>query len=220
MSGFDAVVFDLDGLVLDTEAGYRTAWRRAAADWRVELDEDFFLALSGQEAGAVSQALTSVLGEDAPPERFWTRATRHWRQHVDMHGIAVRPGFYELMGWLRERHIPCALATNSHKRYALQCLRVAGLENVFTHLATRDQVERGKPAPDVYLAAAVHLGIAPADCLALEDSPTGLAAARGAGMRCILVPGVPLPAEAASGAWRTFASLLEVRDWLREQSMG
>ncbi|HLF98007.1 MAG TPA: HAD family phosphatase [Methylococcaceae bacterium] len=214
MSSFDAVIFDLDGLVLDTEAGYRTAWRRAAAESGVDLDEDFFWALSGQEAGAVSQALTAVLGEDTTPERFWTRAARHWREHLDIHGIAVRPGFYELMGWLRERRIPCALATNSQRRYALECLGVAGLGDTFAHLVTRDQVERGKPAPDVYLAAAAHLGVAPARCLALEDSPTGLASARAAGMRCILVPGAPLPAEAAENAWRTFTTLLDVRDWL------
>lgn len=211
---FKAVIFDLDGLVLDTEAGYRAAWRRAAAEWGAELDEDFFWALSGQEAGAVSQALAAVLGEDAAPEHFWTRATRHWREHVDIHGIAVRPGFPELRDWLLRSGIPCALATNSQRRYALECLRVAGLEDAFSHLVDRDQVERGKPAPDVYLAAAERLGVAPAHCLALEDSPTGLASAHTAGMRCILVPSAPLPTEAAENAWRTFTTLLDVRDWL------
>lgn len=214
MSGFSAVIFDLDGLVLDSESGYRAAWRRAAAEWGATLDEDFFLALSGQEAGVVDHALAAILGEEAALRRFWARATQHWREHVERHGIAVCPGFHELMTWLGERRVPCALATNSRMRHALECLRVAGLMDVFACLAARDQVRRGKPAPDVYLAAAARLGVAAADCLALEDSPVGLASARAAGMRCILVPGAPPHPEATDRAWRTFSSLLEVRDWL------
>jgi HAD superfamily hydrolase (TIGR01509 family) len=216
---FKAAIFDLDGLVLDTESGYRAAWRRAAAEWDVELDEDFFLGLSGQEAGAVGRALAGALGKNAALDEFWSRATRHWREYVETHGIAVRPGFHDLMDWLRGRRIPCALATNSQRRYALECLRLAGLENAFSHLVDRDQVERGKPAPDVYLAAAARIGVAPAECLALEDSPTGLASAHAAGMRCILVPCAPLPVQVAENAWRTFPSLVEVRRWLIEQSL-
>lgn len=215
-----AVIFDLDGLVLDTEAGYRAAWRGAAAEAGGELDEDFFLALSGQEAEAVHRALAAVLGDQMMTEEFGSRAAHHWREHVARHGIPVRPGFHSFMDWLKERRIPCALATNSQQRYALECLALAGLEGRFAHLVSRDQVERGKPAPDVYLAAAERLGVTPAHCLALEDSPTGLASARAAGMRCVLVPSAPPGPQATQQAWRTFPTLAEVRDWLAGQLPG
>jgi HAD superfamily hydrolase (TIGR01509 family) len=101
------------------------------------------------------------------------------------------PGALELLAALRERAIPIGLATNSGREFATRALRAAGVYDRFDAVLSAEDVEHPKPAPDVYLAAAAAVGADPEDCVALEDSETGVAAARAAGMTVIGVPSFP-----------------------------
>jgi beta-phosphoglucomutase len=184
---FRAAILDMDGLALDSEATYRHAWRRAAAELGLELDAAFCDGLFGRHADDVEQALQGFLGHGFEPERFHRSAERHWREYLESRGMARMPGLDRLLATLRRRGIPYALATNSDQPYALECLRLAGLEAAFPAVVTRDQVACGKPAPDLFLEAARRLDTPPEWCLALEDSETGLAAARAAGTIAVLV---------------------------------
>lgn len=211
MPHFQAVIFDLDGLVLDTEPTYCLAWRQAAADLGVELDDAFFAHLSGCQGSDVEAALLAQAGADFALADFRRLSADHWRRHVDSHGIAVKAGVHDLLQRLRELSLPFGLATNSRRHYAGQCLRLAGLEHAFPLLAARDDVAKGKPEPDVFLLAASLLGAAPAGCLALEDSLPGLTAAHRAGMAAVLVTDCAATARAgADVALRVLASLQEV----------
>lgn len=184
---FSAVIFDLDGLVLDTETTYRLAWERAATEMGFALGDAFFAGLSGLQGSAVEAALLAELGQDFALTDFKQRGDRHWQQHVDRHGIAVKPGFHALLAHIQQRCLPFALATNSRRHYAELCLHLAGLDDTFPVMAARDDVARGKPAPDVFLQAARLLEAAPEGCLVLEDSLPGLTAARHAGMAPALI---------------------------------
>ena len=184
---FTALILDMDGLVLDSETTYCQAWRRAAAELGHQLDEVFLQSLFGRHADDVVRLLAASLGPDFDRQRFFQTAERHWFDHIQSSGIPRMPGVDVLLKVVRERTIRFALATNSDAHYARLCLRMGGLEGVFPVIVTRDQVASGKPEPDVFLEAARRLEIEPEVCLVLEDSETGLLAARAAGMQAVLI---------------------------------
>jgi HAD superfamily hydrolase (TIGR01509 family) len=128
------------------------------------------------------------------------------------------PGVEDLLDVLDSRRIPYALATNSDGAYAEQCLSLARLESRFPLAVTRDQVAAGKPAPDVFLEAARRLGVAAGQCLVLEDSATGLLAARRAGAVPVLVLARPAPEESKALAALGFRTLLEVAEDIRARA--
>ena len=184
---FRAAILDMDGLALDSESTYCHAWRFAAAELGRELDEAFLHGLFGKHADDVERDLMEILGEAYERERFYRSAERHWREHLAQHGMARMPGLDDLLALFLRRGLPFALATNSDGIYAHECLRLSGVESEFPVIVTRDQVRRGKPEPDLFLEAARRLGVPPEACLVLEDSATGLAAARAAGTIAVLV---------------------------------
>jgi HAD superfamily hydrolase (TIGR01509 family) len=187
LPAFSAVIFDMDGLVLDSETTYCGAWRKAAAALGHELDDAFFESLFGRHADDVVQALAAELGPRFDREGFFRAAERYWFEHIETHGIPRMPGIEALLARFREASIPYALATNSDGHYARLCLERGGLHDAFPVMVTRDQVALGKPEPDVFLEAARRLNVDPAACLVLEDSETGLMAARAAGTQPILI---------------------------------
>ena len=184
---FAAIIFDMDGLVLDSETTYCTAWRQAAADVGHRLDDGFLESLFGRHADDVVQTLAEKLGPAFDRKVFFKAAEQHWFSHIRTHGIPRMPGIEALLACLRERSIPFALATNSEGHYARLCLEHGSLREAFPVMVTRDQVALGKPEPDVFLEAARRLDVDPAACLVLEDSETGLQAARAAGTQPILI---------------------------------
>jgi beta-phosphoglucomutase len=205
---FEAVIFDMDGLALDTEPTYVHAWRQAAAEFGIHLDDAFCHGLFGRHADDVEQALKGKIGNGFDRRRFHELAARHWRAYAASHGIAKMPGLDALLDVLAHHRIPYALATNSDAPYARECLYLARAAERFPLVVTRDQVARGKPAPDLFVEAAARLRTLPARCLILEDSETGLLAARESGGLPILVtPGQDLPAGLTSLALAVFPSL-------------
>lgn len=184
---FEAILFDMDGLILDSEETYVGAWERAAADLGSPLEPGFAQSLFGRHADDVARALQSVLGDRYDPVIFFQSAKNHWYRLLEAQGIDPLPGVMGLISTLQGLGIPYALATNSDHPYADYCLECAGLRSFFPHFITRDQVERGKPAPDLFQEASKRLGVAARHCLVLEDSETGLRAASAFGATPILI---------------------------------
>jgi HAD superfamily hydrolase (TIGR01509 family) len=203
IAGLKAAILDMDGLAIDTEATYVTAWRGAAVELGFELDEAFCRSLFGCHADAVKQRIRDYAGQRFDISRFDEIATRIWHRHVEAYGIAPMPGLENLLRFFRDRNLPYALATNSEARFAAICLERSGTANLFPLIVTRDQVAQGKPAPDLYLEAARRLGLAPGQCLALEDSEAGIESAALAGTFAALVNG----RRQASARERRFARL-------------
>lgn len=188
---FSAVIFDMDGLVLDTESTYRLAWRQAASAMGYEFPELFLTALSGLQSLDVEREFRIHCGGDFDFNHFKRLSADCWRSHVNANGIKVKHGFVLLLEFLIRENIPYCLATNSGAANALECLDLAGLYNVFSLIVTRDQVQQGKPAPDIFIKAAESLRVPIGRCLVLEDSHAGIEAASRAGAVPVWIPSSP-----------------------------
>lgn len=191
----EAVVFDMDGLMLDSERAINECMARAASDLGHELPASLWLQMIGGGDGLCRRLLTERIGANATVELL-ARAEAMYDVVADA-GIAHRPGIIDLLDWLVARGIPRAVATSTRRPLAMRKLAAAGLLPYFDAVATSSDVAAPKPAPDVYLLAASKLGVAPARCLVLEDSPTGVRAALAAGMTPVQVPDMLVPDDAA-----------------------
>jgi HAD superfamily hydrolase (TIGR01509 family) len=186
-----AVIFDNDGLTLDTEH----TWTRAEAALYARYGTEFTLDHKREMLGTSGEksALTMERHLDQPGRGDELRVELRNLVHDELDGTGVEPmpGVIQLLDALGEHGIPLGLATNSGREFATRALRAAGIYERFAAVVSAEDVEHPKPAPDVYLAAAAELGADPGDCVALEDSETGVTAARAAGMTVVGVPSFP-----------------------------
>ena len=208
-----AVVFDMDGLLIDSERTTREIWQASTADCGFVLSDEMYLTLIGLSAEEAELAVAASFGDGFAPAAFRERRVARMQDLLASGGAAFKPGAREILTWVSSLGIPVALATASRREEVRE--RLGELADVFTTITTRDDVDRGKPNPDIYLAAAASLGLAPGECLALEDSFAGVRAAAAAGMPVLMVPDLAQPTpEIASLAGAVFATLLEARDAL------
>ncbi|UWX03912.1 HAD family phosphatase [Pseudoxanthomonas sp. NC8] len=182
----DAVIFDMDGLMLDSERAINLCMARAARELGHDLPDTLWLQMIGGGDGLCRRLLAERIGGEAT-DVLLDRAEAMYDAVADA-GIDHRPGIVDLLEFLVARGIPRAVATSTRRPLAVRKLAAAGLAPYFDAVCTSSDVPRPKPAPDVYLLAASTLGVAPSRCLVLEDSPTGVRAALAAGMTPIQVP--------------------------------
>ncbi len=188
LPSFSAIIFEMDGLVLDTESSYFMAWKRASIEMGFHFTEDFCHSMSGLHYKAVEKKLRAFCGNDFDLTLFNRLSGKYWRDTVSQQGIAVKKGFFKLLNIIKAKNIPTCLATNSHHQNTLECLQLAKISDVFQIIVTRDHVKQGKPAPDIFLLAAELLQVQISQCLVLEDSKTGVEAAVSAGANTIFIP--------------------------------
>lgn len=203
-----AVIFDMDGLLLDSEPVYRDSWQASARELGHELSDELYASFIGRRIALCEAELGERFGTGFQVPRFRELWKARWHHRVTTRGVDLKPGAVEFLEFLDHRCLPRAIATSSARPEAQ--LVLGALAARFGAIVTGDQVTNGKPAPDIYLAAARALDIEPGSCLVLEDSEPGATAACAAGMRCIIVPDLKHPSPAvAAGALRVCASLHE-----------
>ncbi|ESS72611.1 HAD-superfamily hydrolase, subfamily IA, variant 3 [Methyloglobulus morosus KoM1] len=190
LTDFAAFIFDLDGLVLDTEPTYFAAWQKTVETMGFQLEPALFRTLSGFHYQGVKTQLQAWLGQEFDLQAFDQLGKEIWRHHVHEQGIQVKPGVIALLDYARQQGIPICLATNSLKPYAQECLAVAGLTHRFPTMVTGSDVERAKPAPDIFLKAAEKMQVDIRHCVIFEDSPTGVAAAVATDAYTVYVPSI------------------------------
>ena len=189
------VVFDMDGVLIDSERIIRAAAQAAALEIDRQLTDDFYASVLGLPGARVEAAFMAEFGPDFPLPDYRKRFERCYRLEVDERGIQPKPGVPELLQLLRARGVPVAVATATRSGNAERALEAAGLLDHLPVCVTGDQVAQSKPAPDVFLAAAARLGLAPELCIAVEDSEVGARAAVAAGMWTLMVPDFRPPSE-------------------------
>jgi len=198
----------MDGLMLDTEIIYHQAWQRAAADLGYRLDDDLLHGLIGIRTEECEEIICARLDDAFPLDAFRLDWNQRWREIAETEGIPRKPGLLELLDLLEARQIPKAVATSSTQGEAEYSLTVTQLRARFPVVVSGDQVAHGKPAPDIFLAAAAALDVDPTRCMAFEDSSAGAIAASAAGMSTYIVPDlVPPSAEARGRVADVFSSL-------------
>lgn len=212
-----AVVFDMDGLLLDSEAKSQEVFIKAAQIVGVEFTPEQVLQMVGRNAASGYQYLSGLLGGEAAAEAFISVRDEMYEQEFEAGRIPLKTGVLEVLNALDECRIPRAIATSTRRDIAIRKLKKVDIVDRFDYIVGGDEVTNGKPAPDIYIKATGLLGKNPPNCLACEDSPPGIEAAYTAGLRTILIPDLITPTERMIGhAWKVLPSLHEVSALIRE----
>jgi len=182
-----AVIWDLDGVIIDSAEEHRQAWQRLAQEEGIQLSDADFWATFGKR----NDDIIPVIWGPQPLQRVQALANRkeaYFRELIRKTGAAL-PGSIELLRGLHEEGFVQALASSAPIENIQLISEVLGLRQYFTALVSGETVAHGKPAPDIFLKAAKELGTSPGQCLVIEDAVAGVQAAHAAGMRCIAVAG-------------------------------
>ena len=207
-----ALIFDFDGLILDTESAIYQSWRELYTDHGHELPIERFSQCIGSDFSEAYDPMADL--EQFTGKTFdWTAedARREERVRTLLHESAELPGVRARLEEAHELGVPCSIASSSSHRWVNGWLEKLGLRHHFTNVSTRNDVARIKPAPDLFLHAAGKLGVALDEAVIFEDSLNGLRAAKAAGIRCIVVPGPTTKHLEFEGAWRVVESLAAIR---------
>jgi len=206
-----AAIFDMDGLLFDTERLCCAAWQAVSAEEGYTMRDELFLSCVGRNNRDTKDFVLATLGKDFPYERFNERAREWMRNRMELNGPPEKPGARLLLQYFKDNAIPLALATSTGEQSARWMIGKAGFDGYFSAFAFGSEVERGKPEPDIFLLAKKRLGdFASSSCAVFEDSPAGLKAAHTAGMRTVFVPDMIVSAPGlAPLVWKRIASLEE-----------
>jgi HAD superfamily hydrolase (TIGR01509 family) len=194
-----AVVFDLDGLMFDTEALFFRVSSEVLETRRKRFTPEIMRALIGRRSAEVAHVLKEMTGLEEPVERLQAEVKERFYAEMDT-AVHPTPGLFVLLDHLRHRGLPLAVATSSSHAYADRLLVRHGLRDRFRFVLASEDVARGKPDPQIYRLAAERFGVPPQEVLVLEDSPAGLSAAVGAGAIAVGVPHEHSPAEGLTAA--------------------
>ena len=212
-----AIIFDMDGLMLDTERIAQQAWRAAGAEWDYTLPDAVYLSVVGRTVRDTEASFLEAFGPEFPFRAMYDRKQEITDDLIAQHGIPTKPGLWELLEQIESLGLAKAVATSTARPRATQKLTLTRLIDRFPFIVCGNEIPRGKPAPDIFLSAAEKLNVSPQHCLVLEDSEAGIKAAHAAGMTPVMVPDMKQPSpEIQTLAFRVLDSLHAVRPLLHD----
>jgi HAD superfamily hydrolase (TIGR01509 family) len=207
-----AVIFDMDGLMLDTEPVAARAWTDAADRLGLPFDHAVTRRMIGRNFPDCRMLIREHHGDDYPVDALMSGWHAAYDAIIEREGLVVKEGLFELLDWLEAQAIPKAVATSTRRSRAQAKLERIGVAQRFATLVGGDEIARGKPAPDIFLEVAARLAADAGACLVLEDSEPGVRGALAAGMAAIVVPDLHAPSDALVAAGPLVLSTLhEVR---------
>ena len=211
-----AVIFDMDGLMFDTERPARGAWFRAMLERGYALDDGVYLKVIGRTSLATRAIFIEAFGPDLPIDAIESSATRHLRDLIEP-TPPIKPGLLELLDFIDELGLIMAVASSTARAEVTRRLNACRLERRFSAVVAGDDVSAGKPAPDLFFRASELLRVPPAECVVLEDSHVGIEAAAAAGMTPMMIPDMVEPSARCRGlAACVVSSLSDVGQVLRQ----
>lgn len=190
-----AVLFDMDGTLIDTEKYYRIFWPRAMAEFGYHMTDEQVLSMRSLGRPFAPAQLKAWFGEDLDYYAIRARRTEMMEECLDREGISLKAGAVEILEYLRRAGIPAAVATATPPERTEKYLQLTGIREYFTKIISATQVKEGKPSPDIYLFACEEMGAAPGECMAVEDSPNGVLSAYRAGCKVVMIPDQTQPEE-------------------------
>ncbi|WP_213974372.1 HAD family hydrolase [Tepidanaerobacter acetatoxydans] len=218
MEKLSLIIFDMDGLMFDTERISALAWQKTGEELGFKLDPDIIAGATGLNANDALPYFKKYLGERFSYSEIQKVKLAYFNKYIKENGLPVKEGLYELIDFLEDVSIPKAVATSTHRKKAEECLSFANVKDRFDLIVCGDEVLRGKPEPDIFLKAAEELNCLPNECIVLEDSENGLKAALRAKMYPICVPDLRRPSkEVRKLIFKEFSSLIEVKDFLEKE---
>ena len=215
----NSIVFDMDGILFDTERLYKDAWLTVGTGMGLSDSQEVSEHCVGLSYADTKKYILERYGQDFPFDRFINGVSGCVQAQIDRDGVPVKDGVYDILAYLRKSKYKIGLATSSSMHSAKGHLIQSGLSDYFYIIVTSDMVAKGKPAPDIYLAACSMLGAAPRDTYAVEDSPNGIKSAHNAGLRTIMVPDLFEPtAELDDMLYAKFDTLLGLKSYLESNN--
>ena len=216
---YKAVIFDMDGLLLDTERISLDTFRDTCREFNYEPDTEVYLKCVGTNDARTKEIIIDAFGDDFPYQAISQVWFEKYRCAVQDHPIPVKEGAKDFLEFIQESPLKIALATSTNHQMAREKLKNAGLTSFFQTIVGGDQVAQSKPAPEIYLKAARLINVSPTTCLALEDSDNGVTAAYRAGMTVIQIPDLQQPSpEVRAFGHKIFSSLKETRTFLSNEA--
>jgi len=183
-----AVVFDMDGILFDTERLCRDCWIALSKEFEIPNMEEVYALCIGVNVQATRQIVYDNYGKDFPFEEYDRRASAMYNEYIAEHGVPVKEGVRETLEALAKAGAKIAVASSTRREKVLRLLASAGIDRYFTAVVGGDTVTRSKPDPEIFLTACKALSVAPEEAIAVEDSHNGIRAAHAAGMLAVMVP--------------------------------
>lgn len=212
----EAVVFDMDGVIFDSEALVIRTWKIVAEKYGFLDVEQVCRKCLGTNAAATRRIFLDFYGEDFPYDEYKAEMSALFHLEAEGGKLPKKPGVCELLRYLKTKGVKIGLATSTRKQVVLKELREGGILSFFDVIVCGDMVKKSKPDPDIYLEACSRLHVKPSDCFAIEDSYNGIRAACRAGMKAIMVPDLAEPTEEMEKlAEKILPSLFEVEKYFK-----
>ncbi len=214
----EAVIFDMDGLLFDTEKLCMEMWQAVGEKEGIDFSDELFYKCIGRNNKDTKEIVLDSLGRDFPYDDFRKRASEAMRDVMEKLGPPKKKGLDELFSFLKQHNVKTALATSTSRENATWMVTKAGLFSFFDAFAFGNEVASGKPEPDIFLLAAQRLNAEPSKCIVYEDSEAGLKAAHNAHMRSVFVKDLLEPGDdVLSKIWKRCLSLDASIDILRAE---
>lgn len=212
---YKAVVFDMDGVIFDSERAVMQCWKEVASRHNIPDIEKAILACTGTTMVRTREIMLNLYGADFPYDEYARESSAIFHSRYDGGRLPMKPGVKELLTFLKERGKKTALASSTRQQVVTDELRDAGIIEYFDRIICGDMVSRSKPAPDIFLKACEELNVSPSDSYAIEDSYNGIRAAHAGGLHPIMVPDLlPADEEMQSLAEIVLPSLTSVMEYL------
>lgn len=216
-----AVIFDVDGTLLDTERIYMQAWKEAAAELGYEITDELLRKTRGVNARDLERIFETEIGNGFSYQKTRVIRVRIAEEIIQRESPILKPGVTALLAFLKKNGIRLSVASSTNLKSTKAHLSESGILDAFEVVVGGDMVSKGKPNPDIFLKAAELLGLAPQECIVVEDSPAGIRAAHAAGMKRILVPDLAaITREVIDMSDVVLESLLEMPAYMEELLKG
>lgn len=193
LDNIKAVIFDLDGTLIDTEKIYSKIWPVALKEMGIDMKWEHYLSMRSLGRPFAPAKMREWYGEDFDYDRARKIRKGYFDEYIKKNGIEKKPGAIELLTYLREKGIITAIATATDPERANEYMELTGLTGYFDRVISATMVKEGKPSPMVYEYACKELGLKPEECVAVEDAPNGILSAYRAGLNVIMVPDITGP---------------------------
>ena len=220
MTEIKAILFDLDGTLIDTEKYYQRVWPQALAHFGYNLSAEQGLQLRSLGRPFAPAKFREWFGEDFDYDKMRAYRKVIFEEVIAKEGISLKPGAEDILKWLKEKGILISTATATDEERTTRYLKKVGLLEYFDRICCATQVKEGKPSPDIYIYAAEQIGIPRENCLAVEDAPNGVRSAHGAGIRTIYIPDLRDDSAELEGLfYKKVNSLAELKKLMEEEKL-
>lgn len=208
---FKAFVFDMDGLIFDSERIVKRSWNVSGQEMGLGNVGEHIYNTLGMNRASRKKYYEDNIRKDFPFDEFSALTRKNFFAIVEKEGLPMKPGVKEILAYGKENGMKLALATSSSRDYAMKCLRDAGIDTFFDGIVCGDMVTHSKPDPEIYLKACELVGVKPEEAVAFEDAPAGIRSAYAAGMKVVMVPDLVQPKEEIKDMiWQKWETLKDV----------